>query len=431
MRYWSIIFFMFPVFIFSQNWTLQQCIDTALLNNLSIQKLRNNVLVSEINVKTAKYDVLPSVNGGATHGYNWGQTIDPFTNEFATNRVQYNNFYINSNVVLFSGLQNYYGVKVKEVDYQSQLLNQDIEERNLKMKVLASYMQVLLNNELFDVAIEQLNLTKIQKERMELLVEAENKPENSLLEIEAQIALDNYNITKAQNDLNYALLLLQQLLNVPYSEFFNILKIDSSLIFQINQDLTQINTPELQLSNLNIKKAELQIKTVKARYYPTLNLNGSLGSGYSENRTFFTNGEFIPKPFSDQFKENFYQSASISLNIPIFNKSTTRHQVQINQLELKQTLLDKEQQKIEVRNKLEQLRMDVSNAQAQYQSAESVYLATKKSFENRELEHENGKVTYSQLMEEKNRLFKAKSELIQARYLTLFKQLVYNVYTEY
>lgn len=432
MKSWAIILILLSSSSFAQNWSLEQCLDTALLTNYSIRTSQIKSSISEFNVKSSKQTLLPSFNGGVTHGFNWGQTIDPFTNEFASNRVQYDNFYLNSSVILFSGLQNYYGIKISEIDYQSQQLNKVIEERNLKMEVAASYMQILLNGELLEIAKEHLTLTNAQIEKTKLLILAENEPQNSLLEIQAQQASDQYAILKAKNDLNYSLLLLQQSLNLTYNPNFAIEKTDTLIeAGMIQKEFNVSKLTEIQLADLTIEKQSLNIKTTKGRLYPTLSLNGSLGSGYSGNNQYLTsNGELVPKPFGNQLKGNFYQSASLSLNVPIFNKNTTRSQLQVNALELKQMQLDKEQQILIVQNKKEQLTMDVSNAKAQYQSATVVFDAAKLNFDNTQLKYDNQIISYTQLLEAKERLFKAQSELIQAKYQMKFKVTILEFYFE-
>ena len=116
-------------------------------------------------------------------------------------------------------------------------------------------------------------------------------------------------------------ILLQQLMNKPYDSSFNIKLIN----FNINQPsiINLSKSPELKLSELYIKKQELTIRKIKGSFSPTLSLNGSLGSGYSENNKYInsTTGEFISKPFRTQLDENFYESAYLSLNIPIYNNN--------------------------------------------------------------------------------------------------------------
>jgi len=414
-----------------KHWTLEQCIDSALVTNYNIQSTTIKSDISNVKLKNSKYNYLPSLNGGATHGYNWGQTIDPFTNQFATSRVQYNNFYLNSSLVLFSGLQNYYTQKINEVDWQSQVYNKQIEERNLKIKVATAYLQVLLNNEIYLALEEQLKLTMIQKEKITNLIEAQREPQHKLFEIVAQEEIDKYNILKAQNDLNYALLLLQQLMTKPYNSNFNVVIFDT-LSNQKNDFINGIDIssfPELKLSDLTIQKQELRTQSTKGRFYPTLSVNGSLGSGYSENSKYLApNGELTPKPFNTQIDENFYQSASLTLTVPIFNKNTTRTQVQLNRLDIEQLKLDKQEQELAILNKIEQLKMDVLISNSQLNSLKAVVDATKISYKNNQIQFESGIITFTSLLEVKNKLFTSESNLIQNKYKLKINELVLSFY---
>jgi len=412
------------------NWTLEQCIDSALVNNYSIQTVNVTSDISNVKLKNAKYSYLPSLNGGATHGYNWGQTIDPFTNQFATSRVQYNNFYLNSSLVLFSGLQNYYTQKVNKADWQSQVYNKRIEERNLKIQITTAYLQVLLNNEINIRLEEQLKLTHIQYQRISNLIETEREPSHKLFKIIAEEETDKYNVLKSQNDLNYALLLLQQLMNKSYDSNFNIVTIDTlNQTNNLENEIDISSFPELKLSDLTIEKQELSIQIVKGRLYPTLSVNGSLGTGYSENSKYLSpTGELLPKVFNTQIDENFYQSASLSLIVPILNKNTTNSQLQINRLELEQLKLNNKKQRLEIQNKLEQLKMDVTNSNSQYISLTAVVKTNEVNYQNSQIQFENGIITYSRLLEVKNRLYKAQSNLIQSKYRAKMNELILDYY---
>ena len=331
---------------------------------------------------------------------------------------------------MFSGLQNYYSQKIIEIDWQSQAYNKQIEERNLKIKVATTYLQALLNNEIYLALEEQLKLTRIQKVRITNLIEEEREPKHKLFEILAQEETDKYNILKANNDLNYTLLLLQQLMDMPYHSNFNISTFDT--ISNSNSSINEIDIssfPELKLSDLNIQKQELNTQSTKGRLYPTLLANGSLGSGYSGNSTYLTpTGESLSKPFGTQINDNFYQSASLSLTIPIFNKNTTNTQIQINRLESEQLKLDKEKQVLEIQNKIEQLKMNVSNSRAQFNSLKSVVKANEINYQNSLIQFENGVIAYFTLLEAKNRLFKAKSDLTQVKFQMLANNLILGFY---
>lgn len=412
------------------SWSFEQCIDSALINNNKIRTSQLNQEISNIYLKNSKYNYLPSLNGGATHGYNWGQTIDPFTNQFATNRVQYNNFYLNSSVALFSGFQNYYTHKIKTVDYQSQQYNLEIDQRNIKIKVALAYLQVLLNNEMLNVLNEQLLLTSKLKQRIQFLIDAEKEPKFKLIEIVAQEETDKYNVLKAQNDLNYSLLLLQQVMSMPYQPNFNIVTFDSIANQSIQNNPIDLNTlPDIKLTELNIHKQEMTIKSNQSNYYPKLSLNGSLGSGYSGNNKYLTpNGELQPKPFNTQLSENFYQSVSLSLTVPIFNKNTNKRDLQINQIKLEQLQIEKEQLVLELNQKIEQIKLEINNLNAQLKSLQLVLESNQKNYSNANIQFKNGYITYTQLLEVKNKLFKSQSELLQTKYTMYSKSLIFGFY---
>ena len=426
MRYLFFILLFVAFNSFSQNeWTLNQCIDSALQNNKAIQMSAINTSKAEVTFKTSNLSFLPSLNGGASHGYNFGQTIDPFTNTFANSRVQYNNFYLNSSVTLFSGLQNYHTKKIAEVDYQSQLLNLEIEKRNKSIDVTLAYLKAKLNTEIVEVAKKQLSLTQSQKERTQELVNSERITNSDLLKIDAQLAKDNYTLTKAKNELNSSLLQLQQLIGIDYDSTFALAEMKSSTIAQNGSEFVNNTSLEAEISQLNIEKQLLESKRTKSQLSPSLVLNGSLGSGYSENNKFIApNGEFTPKPFRDQLGENFYQSVSATLSIPIFNGYKTSSQIKINQLELERVRVEGEQFLLEYDNRVQQFKMDVSNAISLYESARLFQESSKLEFENSQIKYDNGVINFVAFMESKNAFFKSESELLQAKYQLEFAKLV-------
>lgn len=426
----AIVFVLFPLLMFAQNWTLDNCIDTALQNNLKLKSGLINSQIASVNLKNSKHNLLPSLNAGVTHGYNWGQTIDLFTNQFATDRVMFDNFYLSSSVVLFSGLQNLYAIKANNIAVQESILEQEIFQRNIKIDVSATFLQVLLNKEVVELAKDNLIKTEQQYKRIQELVLANQATQFELSEIDAQKQLDNYTITKAENDLRYSKLLLQQLLNIPIRDSFDIsTSFSNSLVQTILADTAIYTLPEIAKIELGIQKQMYLIKSLKGRYYPSILVGGSVGSGYSENNKMLNaNGDYVPRPFTEQFNNNLYQSLSFSLSIPIFNKNATRNQLKIKELELQSLYINKQNEYNQLKQKIEQLSTDILNTSAQLEALEKVYSSALLNYENFQVRYETGNVTFTQLIEIKNKLFQAKSELIQAKYQLLFKQTVLGFY---
>ncbi|MFT5819115.1 MAG: outer membrane protein [Crocinitomix sp.] len=417
---------------FSQTWNLQQCLDTGLVKNYNLTSSDITSAILNENLKESKATFLPSLNGGAIHGYNWGQTLDPFTNQFATDQVQYNNFYLRSGVVLFSGMGNYYNVRMRETDLESEVFNRKIQERGLKIEIATSYLQILLNNEVLQIAIEHLGLSLKQREKLELLIAAEKETNYKFHEINAQVQRDQLTILTAQNDLNFSLLVLQQLIDLPYDSSFTIETADT-LFKEVSLNAEEIdprNFAELRAADLNFKYLYQNDKYIRSNLYPTLSLNGAIGTGYSGNNTELIGGSDVTKPFGIQLSENFYQSVYFSLNIPIFNRRNITTQIKTNDLQIKQLVLDKEQAKLTVEKMFEQLKMVNSNSKRQYQMSQAVLNAVKLNYQESQIRYENGKLSYGELLEIKDALFIAQSDLIQAKYQSYINELILKFYLE-
>ena len=419
-----------PLGSLSQIWDLDRCIDSALSNNVRVKKLEIEMKISKLNKDNIKYGYLPSINAGANNGLNWGQTIDQFTNEFATKRVQYSSFYLSGGLTLFSGLQNYYDRRVVEIDFESQVYNEQIEKRNIKISIAVAYLQCLLNNEILLIAKESLVLTKKNHLRMLEFINSGREAEFKSLEFESEEKNNEYLILKAKNDLNYSYLLLQQMMNVQYDSNFTVLPLlDTSAADQAGVGKGILSYPELKLSALEIRKQELEIKKSQAKLYPKLSASVSLGSGFSGNNTYVnSNGEILPKPFDTQLNENFYQSASLSLSIPIFNNNLNAKQIQIDKLILDQEKLNSNEQKNELIKKMEQLRLEIMNSKALYESLVKLVTVEEKKFEVQTLSYQKGVESFEKLLIAKNRLFNSKSQCLQAKYQYMVNQLIEKYY---
>jgi len=424
------LFLVSPFWVISQNWTLDQCIDTAIQNSAVLKSGVLRSQIASVNLQASKQNLFPSLNAGAVHGYNWGQTIDLFTNQFASNRVMYDNFYLSSSVVLFSGLKNYYAIKSNALAIDEALVDRQVAERNIKIDVSAAFLQVLLNKEMVSLSEDTRRKTQEQYKRMEELVGAKQATQAELMEIEAELRLDDYLLLKAGNDLNYSKLLLQQLLNIPVSPDFEVLDIfpdvQENLVIL---DSAISKSPEMIKIELGIQKQGYLIKSTKGRYYPSLTLNGAIGTGYSQNNKVLTpSGNYVSQPFNDQLNNNLYQSLFATLNIPIFNKNANRSQLKIQQLELQSLHLKKQDEYNQLKQRMDQLSLEILNTSSQLEAMEAVYSSVSLNRDNFEIRFENGNVTYTELTEARNKFVKAKSELLQAKYQLIFKKIILGFY---
>ncbi|NBQ47324.1 MAG: hypothetical protein EBU33_02570, partial [Sphingobacteriia bacterium] len=132
-------FLLFSLLIFSstaQNaWSLQECINYAMSHNISLQQTELSNQIRKNNATQNKAGILPSVNAGANHAYNFGKTIDRFTNTFANTQVLSQNFFVSGQVVLWSGLNQYNNIKASELDYLSSVENLKQQGNDLSLTI--------------------------------------------------------------------------------------------------------------------------------------------------------------------------------------------------------------------------------------------------------------------------------------------------------
>ena len=439
---------------FSQkSWTLQECINRAKEENLDIKQAKLSVLSSEQQLLQSKLSLFPSLNSGGSQGYNYGRTVDPYSNEFTNLNVKTNNFSLSSSVTLFSGFQNIN--KVKRDNYEYMAKKYDIEKviNDISLTVATDFLQLLFNKELVIMAEKQLEISIQQKERISKLVSAGQLAKSSLLETNSQVAAEQLQLVKAKNQKEIALLNIKQLLEIQANTDFEILVPAIALPKQNKIQSTQeIYNAALEVFP-NVKSAEYRLKSSdkslaisRGGRSPRITLNGSMGSGYSDARTkiigvdslgMFPSGYqtvsgenvLMPvynytseiTPFNQQLKDNFSQSLSFTLSIPLFNGWMTNSSIANAKIGVLSAKNDLQKTKNQLRKQVEQVRADVIAAEKQYEFVKKSAEALQESFTYNEQKFNEGMLNVYDYNDAKNKLIKAESELLQAKYDYLFK----------
>ncbi|PKR79516.1 hypothetical protein CW751_14715 [Brumimicrobium salinarum] len=406
-----------------ETWSLEKCIAYADSGNLNLQHKKADLLIAEIQYKQSKLNVLPTLNAGGTHGYNWGQSIDPFTNQFATERVRTNNLYVGSSWSIFSGLQNYYLIQQNNISHQVTEQEIEIQRRNLKIDITAAYMQIVLNHYLIEAAEKQLAYAieseNIAKDRLK----GGYATHYEVLSMTSQLIKDSTTLIQAQNNKEYSLLLLKQLLNYQEEIQVEISEIEKleTIPAEINKESFSEN-PEYKLALSRIDLQDFQLKTAKARLLPNLSINSSIGSGYSGNSKTLVGSEFLPKPFEVQMRENFYQSAVLTLNIPIFNNGRVHSEIKIAEAELTKTMLEQEIMVQDLRNQLEKLENEITNEQLNSKALQRALQASEEQFKAATEQYNSGTINVQNYLELRSDLFKTQADYYTSLITLRFKE---------
>jgi outer membrane protein len=442
-------------------WTLEECIDYALNHNINIQKQMLGIDYREELLLQSKLNILPSVNGYASHSYNWGQRIDPYTNEFASERVRSNNLYLQGDLNLFSGLQQLNTIKRNMLDLKASQFDADYYKDNISITVATEYLQTLYYLEYVTIAENQLSITRQQVDRTKKLVDAGTLAKGDLLTIEAQLASEELILVEAQNNLSLSYLNLTQLLELPTTKGFEIERPELGLITEPDRStpeqifgVASSNRPEIKSAETKLESSEKSLSIAKGSYYPSLSLSGSLGSGYSgankigenlmledpieigytefSNEKVFTQTygyeSFKTKSFSDQFDENRNEYLGLSLRIPIFNGWSSRSNVAQAKINVANASLDLQLQKNTLYKIIQQSYNDALAASNKNQAAEKKVNATRESYNYAEQKFNLGLINSVDYNNAKKEYNNAQSELIQAKYDFVFKITVIDFY---
>ena len=444
-------------------WTLEDCINYALENNLDIRK---QLLSVESNKKTllqSGLNMLPDLNANGSNVWNFGQTIDQYTNSFATNTVRSNNFYLQSNVVLFSGFQKLNTLKQNQINVLASKYDLDVLKNSISLAVAGFYLDILFNSELLDVAREQLRITTAQVDRIQKMVEAGSSARGDLLNIQAQRATEELTSIEAENRLSISNLSLQQLIDLPVTRDFRIDKpglraveaprdmITPEIIYEKSLKAR----PEIQSAELRVQSAQKSLAIARGVLYPSLSFAGSWGTGYSgaakekdpgvppvvtmqkfgitqlsRDTVYAYGAQYATRvtSFSDQLHQNENQSLGFYLRVPIFNGWQGRNA--INQAKILRTQAEVELDiiKRDLRKLIEQSYADAVASLKKFNASREKVNAQEESFKYTQQKFDVGLMTSFDYNNSKKDLTKAQSELLQAKYDFIFKTTILDFY---
>jgi outer membrane protein len=443
-----------------QAWSLEDCINHALENNIQIKQRKLSVDIARENLLQTRANQLPSLNANASHGYNFGRTIDPFTNEFATETVRSNNFSLSTGLNLFSGFQVRNSIEQGRQEMEASRFDVEKMENDISLAVASGYLQILFARELAVVAASNLEVTRQQVEQTRKLVEAGTLARGSLFTIEAQAATEELQLVNAQNQLEISILNLAQLLDLDEYQQFDIVvpEIDINTFGEMEHSPLQIfstavnSQPDVRSAELRVASAEQGVKIARGARSPMLSFRGSYGTGYSGASREITDvmigepqqigltasGEAVfgpsfdyftrTKPFSDQLEDNLNRSLAFVLTIPIFNSFQTRASISRSKIALENAALNNQLVRDQFFKNVQQAYADAQAALKRYHASTKNVEALQEAFRYVEQRFSLGMVNSLEYNDAKNRLTAAQSDLLQSKYEYVFRVKVLDFY---
>jgi len=438
-KYIILSFGLLAMCLYSQaqsKWTLRQCVDYAVENNIDLKQQELNVKNSEIDLSTSKNSRLPNLNAGANQNFNFGRAISTGTNtafsESAT--VSSTSFSVSSALPIFTGFKIPNEIKMNELNLKANMEGLKKAQENLELEIVSLYLDCLFKKEILKTYQDQLTLTTMQVERTVILLEAEKIPASQLYDIKAQQAKDELNVTVAKNDLDLSLLKLSQSLNLQSNEHFDIE--EPNLGDPIDNNISSVLPvehvyrmaigikPHVKEADFNLQSSIRSLKIAQAGYYPTLNMDLRYGTGFDR----ILKSGFDNTSISTQLGKNQTKTIGFSLSIPIFNRFQTRNKVRAARLNIEKQELILDNVKLALYKEIQQAYQSAIAAQAKYTSTEKSLAAAQESLNYARERYDVGKSTVFEYNEAQTKLLSSKSEQIQAKYDFIFKAKILDFY---
>ncbi|WP_158975584.1 TolC family protein [Cellulophaga sp. L1A9] len=409
----------------SKKWTLQECVEYAVENNLTIEQFELDLENVQLEKSDALGDFLPDLNASSTLSSNTGFSINP-TNNLPTNTTTFNvSGSLSSNITLFNGLRNvhrYNRAKLNAISFQYRL--DDLKD-DIRLSVVNAYLQVLSNKESLIVFKAQYSVTQQDLLRTKELVDAGVVARGDLLQIEATAATQEQQIVNAENLILISRINLAQLLQITDYENFDI----ADETFEIPPSEVLTNTPrviyekaltfrnDIKFSEMDIELAEKDLKISKGALLPTLSGFFNYGSRYSDATQLLdgTNNLYNPS-FKDQLWIFDGLAYGAQLSIPIFNGFTVKNNIKRSKIGVDRAKNQLEQDKLALETTVNQAYVDVTSFSKAYEAAEKTVEANRLAFEYSKERFDVGLMNAFDYSQAQSRVDDAEAQLVRTKY---------------
>lgn len=415
----------------SGGWTLRQCIDYALENNITVKQQDVTQRQNEVQLSTAKNSRLPDLNASASQNWSFGRGLTS-ENTYSNRNTSSTSLSLGTTVPLFTGFRIPRTIELNKLNLEAATADLGKARDDISVQVAQAYVQILYNIELRDVAQRQIDIDSMQVERLREMYRTGKASGVEVAQQEATLAQSRLTLTQADNDYRISLLTLAQLLELPSPEGFTIVRpdiatltVDEAAALPLPDEIFQeaiAFKPEVKAETLRLKSTEMSIKIAQSALWPTLSLSAGLGSNYYK-----TNG-FDTESFGRQMRNNFSQYIGLSLNIPIFNRFETRNSIRSARLDRESQQLRLDDVKKTLYKEIQQAYYNAVAARAQYASSTEATASNKAAFDLMSAKYEYGKANITEFNESKNNWLKAESDLARAKYEYMYDTSLLDFY---
>ncbi len=418
-----------PTGLWAQNpWTLEQCINYAWENNISIKQQKLTAEQYKNLYQQSKLNFIPSISAGASYGLSWGRSVNMNDLEIVENQLSQSfNPSVRASVNLFEGLQKFNTVAKNSADYNAVLQDVENVRNKISMEIARAFLQVLLAEEVLSTAEKSRESVSQQLELTRKLVAAGSQPYSTLLEIDAQLGAEEIQFVNARNQVDLSYLALRQLLDINPGADFTItapvIEVDPLQRVNVVSDVygQAQALPQIRSAALRKESAQYALAIARGRYWPTISFSASYG-------TYFSDPHSNNDDFWKQLGDNRSPALSFGINIPIFQNWNIVTGAKNAKLSLRMAELEENWAHQTLYKEIQQAVADATAAYNRYKASQQTVTSMQESFRYTQQKFEVGLVQATDYTVSKNNLFKAESEMLQAKYQYVFQLKIIDFY---
>ena len=413
-------------------WTLDKCINYAIENNIQIKQSTLNTQYQQNNFKAKKNLRLPNLNAQVSQNQNYGRSLT-YLNTYTNVNSAESDLGISTQMTLYEGMQINNSIKKSELDFKASLEDLAKAKDDLSLNIASTFLEILFAKELVKVSEEQIAITNQQLKQSQEKVNAGSLASGALLEIEAQEANEELSLIDARNQLQLAKLKLAQMLELPFTDKFDVeipllpeLSNQNSLISPQDVYTTALKQrPEIRGAEYRFHSTEFQLKMAQSALYPTVTFYANVYDLYNNQYKDLNNKSI---GFNDQLSNNQRKGLGLQMNIPVFNRFQNKVQVDNAKIQMMNTQLDLEGTKKVLFQEIETAQTTALTSFNRYKSTQKAVESMREAFRYSEEKFNVGMVNAVEYDTAKTNLVKASSDLLRAKYEFIFRSKILDFY---
>ena len=442
---------------------LQEAVNIALKNNISVKQSQNQVLLNDLQLQQSHFNQLPNASGNMSEYFNFGRSLDPFTNNYVARNINYNQVSLTANVIIFNGFQLKNTIIQNDILLKATQFDLQAMKESISLQVVLAYLNIMNAEDQLVISQTQTNITQLQIDRTDKLVKAGSLAQSNLFDLKAQLATEETTVINNQSTLDLARLTLLQLLN---DRNITNVKVDRITVptpatggYEVSIDkiyeVAENTQPIVKAADLRIKGADKAIEVARAGFLPIISANANFGANQSNAQKNYIqdgtkeqnfgvvkfNGADIPlivtQPnyaengtigYFNQLSNTANYGFGLNANIPIFSRYANKSNVTRAKIQKDNANLNAQQTRLTLRQNIETAYTNLTNSAKRYDAFTVQVSALEESFRAADSRFNAGAIDFVSYSLQKTNLDKAKGNLVQAKYDFIFRTKILDYY---